>query len=81
MPIGWAIRFAADGVNPEEVYSASEKLVGKLMPSVGTIFSTPVYSDLQKNTPNLRINILRDKAVSFVEAPCGGIAQFNVQHE
>lgn len=56
--------YTLSGINPEQVYQASEKLLGRLREHQGRLFSS-VVSDLYLHTPNLKINILRDKAASY----------------
>jgi hydrophobic/amphiphilic exporter-1 (mainly G- bacteria), HAE1 family len=51
--------FSISGVNPEQVYDVSSKLMGKLSGYPG--FSS-ISSDYFNNTPNLDINIRRDQA-------------------
>ncbi len=60
--------YAISGINPQEVYDASEALLGKLREQQGRMFAT-VISDLYRHTPNLRIDILRDKASSYGVSP------------
>jgi HAE1 family hydrophobic/amphiphilic exporter-1 len=57
-----AFAYAISGVNPKEVYEAAGKMQMLMMEKVGTIFAGPPISDLFMNTPNLRINILREQA-------------------
>jgi HAE1 family hydrophobic/amphiphilic exporter-1 len=56
--------YAISGINAQEVYDASNKLMAKLQEQQGRMFQT-VLSDLYTHTPNLTINILRDKASSY----------------
>ncbi|HEX2973389.1 MAG TPA: efflux RND transporter permease subunit [Tepidisphaeraceae bacterium] len=56
--------YSLSGINPNEVYEASDKLLARLQQDQGTIFST-ILSDLYRSTPRLKINILRDKAASY----------------
>lgn len=56
--------FSISGIDPKEVYAVAEKLIGRLRQDQGTMFAT-VIPDLYLNTPNLKINILRDKASSY----------------
>ncbi|HWP39926.1 MAG TPA: efflux RND transporter permease subunit, partial [Tepidisphaeraceae bacterium] len=60
-----AFAYSISGINPQEVYKAAGELLGRLMPRVGTMFAGPPQSDMYLNTPNLKINILRDKAESL----------------
>jgi len=53
--------YSISGVNPEEVFAASERLMGRLREAQGNLFAT-IQSDLFRNTPKLEINILRDQA-------------------
>jgi len=55
--------FALSGVNPDEVYAVGTKLLAKLQTYPG--FVPPVSSDYFNNTPNLDIEILRDRAASY----------------
>ncbi|HSI85574.1 MAG: efflux RND transporter permease subunit [Candidatus Methylacidiphilales bacterium] len=50
------------GINPDEVYGAADKMVKRIQALPGMGF---VYSDVMRNTPELRINILREKASSY----------------
>ncbi len=52
--------YTLSGINPEEVYAASDALLEKLRPYPG--FAGPVIPDLFRNTPNLDIDIERDRA-------------------
>ncbi len=56
--------YTISGVDAKQVYAASEKLLGVLKQKTGTLFQF-VNSDLYMHTPNLRINILRDKASAY----------------
>jgi hydrophobic/amphiphilic exporter-1 (mainly G- bacteria), HAE1 family len=60
-----AFAYSISGVHPDEVYAAAGELLGKLMPKVGTMFAGPPQSDMFLRTPNLKINIHRDKAESY----------------
>ncbi len=51
--------FSVSGVNPQEVYDASEKLLAKLRTFPGFL---SVQSDYYNNTPNLDIEIRREQA-------------------
>ena len=55
--------FALSGVNPQEVYDTSQKLMAKLNEFDG--FVKPISSDFFNNTPNLDIEILRDQAATY----------------
>ena len=55
--------YTISGVNPTEVYAVGQKLVGRLQQE-DRLFAS-VISDMFMNTPNLKINILRDKASSY----------------
>ena len=61
---GGQFAYTLSGVNPEEVYATSEKLMGQLRQQQGKIFAT-VISDLYRSTPKLNIHIQRDKASSY----------------
>ena len=52
--------YVLSGINPAEVYAAADKLEAKLRDYHG--FASPPRSDLFRNTPNLDINIERDRA-------------------
>lgn len=52
--------YTLSGINPDEVYAAADKLEAKLRDYDG--FAAPPRSDLFRNTPNLDINIERDRA-------------------
>ncbi len=54
--------FAISGINPAEVYSSAEQLLGRFYGS--PLFAT-VSSDFFNKTPNLEIDILRDQASSY----------------
>ena len=51
--------YSLSGINPAEVYSSAEQLMGKMRGYPGFLF---VNSDLFNHTPNLQVNILRDQA-------------------
>lgn len=59
--------YSVSGINPKEVSDIGQALYMRLMADQGTYFSPVggVFCDLFLNTPNLRINILRDKASSY----------------
>lgn len=61
---GGQFAFSLSGIKPNEVYEASRKLLDRLSQEQGRLFAT-VISDLYRSTPNLRINILREKAASL----------------
>jgi len=52
--------YILSGINPDEVYTAADKLEAKLRDYDG--FASPPRSDLFRNTPNLDINIERGRA-------------------
>jgi HAE1 family hydrophobic/amphiphilic exporter-1 len=54
--------YAVTGIDAREVNRAAQDLVAKLSTYPGFLF---VNSDLKLNTPNLRIDILRDQASSY----------------
>ncbi len=56
--------YSLSGIDPDEVYAVSEKMIARLKGELGTIFSD-VIADLYLNTPSLKINILREKAASY----------------
>jgi HAE1 family hydrophobic/amphiphilic exporter-1 len=51
--------YALSGIDPNEVYDASNKLLAKMHEYPGFLF---VNSDLFNHTPNLQVDILRDQA-------------------
>ncbi|MDD5260826.1 MAG: efflux RND transporter permease subunit [Methylacidiphilales bacterium] len=57
--------YSLTGINPDEVYKASEDIVAKLRAYPGIANGGFVNSDLKMNTPNLEIDILRDQASSY----------------
>ncbi len=54
--------FAVSGANPEQVYDAGQKLMGKLLEYPGFL---SVSSDLFNNTPNVNIDIRREQAKTY----------------
>jgi len=56
--------YSLSGINPDEVYKSAGALLGKLYEQQGKLFST-VISDMFLHTPNLKVNILRDKASMY----------------
>jgi hydrophobic/amphiphilic exporter-1 (mainly G- bacteria), HAE1 family len=54
--------FAVSGVNPDQVYDVGQKLMVKLMEYPGFL---TVSSDFYNNTPNLNIDIRRDRAKTY----------------
>ncbi len=57
-------QYTISGIDPKEVYQSSQALLGQLKQQSGKLFMF-IMSDLFLNTPNLKINILRDKASSY----------------
>lgn len=55
--------YAISGIDPKEVYAAGEAMMGRMM-SHPDVFQS-VVPDVFRNTPSLRINILRDQAASY----------------
>jgi HAE1 family hydrophobic/amphiphilic exporter-1 len=53
-------QYVLSGVDPQTVYDASAKLMGKLSTFPG--FLPPLQSDLFNHTPELQVDILRDQA-------------------
>ena len=51
--------YSLSGIDPDQVYSSAEQLMGKMRQFPGFLF---VNSDLFNHTPNLQVNILRDQA-------------------
>ena len=56
--------YTLSGIDSEQVYATSERLLGELRKQQGKLFAT-VLSDLYRTTPKLQVNILRDKASSY----------------
>jgi HAE1 family hydrophobic/amphiphilic exporter-1 len=54
--------FAVSGADPNQVYEVSQKLLGKLMTYPGFL---TVSSDFYNNTPNLDIDLRREKAKTY----------------
>ncbi|HZZ42824.1 MAG TPA: efflux RND transporter permease subunit [Tepidisphaeraceae bacterium] len=54
--------YSISGIDPKEVYAAAGKMQMMLFAKLGTVFSTPPYSDMYLHTPQLQINILREQA-------------------
>jgi HAE1 family hydrophobic/amphiphilic exporter-1 len=54
--------FTVSGANPDQVYDAGSKLMGKLMGYPGFL---TVSSDYYNNTPNLDIDLRRDQAKTY----------------
>ncbi|HLA10591.1 MAG TPA: efflux RND transporter permease subunit [Pyrinomonadaceae bacterium] len=54
--------FAVSGANPQQVYDAGQKLMGKLMEYPGFL---SVSSDFFNNTPNLNIDIRREQTKTY----------------
>jgi len=61
---GGQFAYALSGIHPQDVYDASNALVGKLMTEQDRIFAS-VIPDLYVRTPQLKIDILREKAASY----------------
>jgi HAE1 family hydrophobic/amphiphilic exporter-1 len=61
--------YSISGIDPQEVYDAAQKLTARLQQEQGTIFMPPIISDLYLHTPNLRVDILREKAAMYRVAP------------
>jgi HAE1 family hydrophobic/amphiphilic exporter-1 len=65
------LSFAISGVDPQQVYETSDKLMAKFMPMAGKLFLPMggVSNDLSNqpayNNPNLKIDILREEAASY----------------
>jgi HAE1 family hydrophobic/amphiphilic exporter-1 len=55
--------YVLSGINPDEVYAAADALGAKLASYDG--FAAPPRSNLFRNTPNIDINIDRDRASMF----------------
>lgn len=58
---GGQFAYTLSGIDTDEVFNVSDKLLNRLRQEQGKMFAT-VLSDLYRNTPNLAINILRDRA-------------------
>lgn len=61
---GGQFAYALSGINADEVYAASMALIAKLMEQKGRIFAS-AFPDLYVHTPQLKVNILREKAASY----------------
>jgi hydrophobic/amphiphilic exporter-1 (mainly G- bacteria), HAE1 family len=57
--------YTLSGTNPDEVYAAARRMMGKMNERVGTMFAPPIIPDLYTNTPNLKIDILRREAATY----------------
>jgi len=55
--------YSISGIDPQEVYAAGDAMMGRMMASPEVFQS--VVPDVFRNTPSLRINILRDQAASY----------------
>ncbi|HVX85995.1 MAG TPA: efflux RND transporter permease subunit [Phycisphaerae bacterium] len=53
--------FSLSGTNPQEVYTAAQRMMGKFAAKQGSMFLF-FSSDYQHSTPQLEINVLRDQA-------------------
>ena len=62
---GGQFAFSLSGINADEVYGSANALMGRLMPEIGSKFAGPPISDMYLHTPQLRINILRDRAATY----------------
>ncbi len=62
-----AISYSLSGVDPTEVYTAAGRLMGELYKGMGTIFLPPqgIVPDMYLQTPNLKIEPLRDQASTY----------------
>jgi len=56
------LAYSISGIDPKETYEVGQKLIAKMYEFPG--FAT-VWSDYYSNTPNLQVDILRDKASSY----------------
>jgi len=56
--------YSVSGVNPDEVYAASGKLMQKLAPHLGKTFLSMI-PDYFNNTPNLDVHLRREQARSY----------------
>lgn len=54
--------YTISGINPDEVYGSAQKMMTQMQ---GMKELASVSSDMQLNTPQLRINILRDQASTY----------------
>jgi HAE1 family hydrophobic/amphiphilic exporter-1 len=61
---GGQFNYTVSGIDPEEVYTTSQRLIGKLSEQQGKIFAN-IIPDLYLNTPALKIDIMRDQAASY----------------
>lgn len=63
---GGNFSYSISGVNPQEVYEAAGKMQGILMTQIGKLFAGPPIADgMDLHTPNLKINILRERAEMY----------------
>ncbi len=62
--LGGQFTYTLSGIDPREVYAVSAKLLGRLYEQQGRLFAS-VMSDLYQSTPNLQIDISREKAASY----------------
>jgi HAE1 family hydrophobic/amphiphilic exporter-1 len=60
--------YSISGINPDEVYAAARALEAQMRTQQGKLFAS-VNSDLFTSSPQLRINILREKAASYGVTP------------
>ncbi len=56
--------YTVSGLEPSEVHGAARQLMGRLMAAQGSVFQT-VMSDLFTSTPQLAIDIQRDRAAMY----------------
>src|SRR5262245_461215 len=61
---GGQFTYIISGIESQEVYTASQRLMGKLFEQQGKLFAS-IIPDLYLNTPNLKIDILRDQAAGY----------------
>jgi HAE1 family hydrophobic/amphiphilic exporter-1 len=60
--------YSLSGTNPDEVYTAAERLMGKFAEKQGSLFLF-FTSDYQHSTPQLEISVLRDQAAMYGVSP------------
>jgi HAE1 family hydrophobic/amphiphilic exporter-1 len=62
---GGQFAYAISGVNPADVYAAGGQLQGRFMGQMNKLFAGMPLSDMFLNTPNLKVNILREAASTY----------------
>jgi HAE1 family hydrophobic/amphiphilic exporter-1 len=62
---GGRFSYTLSGSDPKEVYAAATRLQARFVQQMGTIFQGMPFSDMFLNTPNLKIDILRERAKTY----------------